>query len=299
MNSENKLPIITASERLNSRSGIKGCILGKTGVGKTSLLWTLNPETTLFIDLEAGDLAVQGWQGDTIRPRSWQECRNLACFIGGSNPANYSDQSYSNNHYEKTCDKYGDPKKLEKYETIFIDSITVASRMCLRFAMREPDSISDRTGRQDLRSAYGLYNQEMLSWLIHLQYTRGKNVWFVGILDEKVDEYNQKYFSMQIQGNKTGYELPGIVDQVITMAELKEDANSNESYRAFITQSSNQYGFPAKDRSGKLEMIEPAHLGKLMKKINSESKPIWEKLTYKNFNENKTNENNLTKEIKK
>jgi superfamily II DNA or RNA helicase len=35
------LPIITADQRLAEPRGIKGCIFGKSGIGKTSLLWTL------------------------------------------------------------------------------------------------------------------------------------------------------------------------------------------------------------------------------------------------------------------
>ena len=58
------LPIITADQRLAEPRGIKGCIFGKSGIGKTSLLWSLNATTTLFMDLEAGDLAIEGWQGD-------------------------------------------------------------------------------------------------------------------------------------------------------------------------------------------------------------------------------------------
>ena len=62
------LPIISADERLAERRGIKGCIFGKSGIGKTSLLWTLDPDRTLFMDLEAGDLAIEGWTGASIRP---------------------------------------------------------------------------------------------------------------------------------------------------------------------------------------------------------------------------------------
>uniref|UniRef100_UPI0035D0DCED AAA family ATPase n=1 Tax=Bartonella sp. MU70NMGDW TaxID=3243561 RepID=UPI0035D0DCED len=51
------LPIISADERLKETKGIKGCIFGKSGIGKTSLLWTLPAEKTLFFDLEAGDFA--------------------------------------------------------------------------------------------------------------------------------------------------------------------------------------------------------------------------------------------------
>ena len=63
------LPIISADQRLAEPRGIKGCIFGKSGIGKTSLLWTIEPESTLFFDLEAGDLAIEGWSGlETSQP---------------------------------------------------------------------------------------------------------------------------------------------------------------------------------------------------------------------------------------
>jgi hypothetical protein len=34
----------------------------------------------------------------------------------------------------------------------------------------------------------------MIGWLTHLQHTRGKNVWFVRILDERLDDFNRKVF---------------------------------------------------------------------------------------------------------
>ena len=81
------LPIISAEQRLAEQRGVKGVLVGKSGIGKTSQLWTLPAESTLFFDLEAGDLAIEGWAGDTIRPRTWPECRDFAVFIGGPNPA--------------------------------------------------------------------------------------------------------------------------------------------------------------------------------------------------------------------
>ena len=122
------LPIITADERLAEMRGVKAAIFGASGAGKTTLLRTLKASTTLFFDLEAGDLAIEGLAIDTIRPRTWRECRDFAVFIGGPNPALRKDQPYSEDHYRAICQKYGDPKVLEKYDTVFIDSITVAGR---------------------------------------------------------------------------------------------------------------------------------------------------------------------------
>ena len=66
----------------------------------------------------------------------------------------------------------------------------------------------------------------MVSALTHLQHARGKNVVFVAILDERLDDYNRKVFVPQIRGSKTSLELPGIVDEVVTLAEIKAEDGS-------------------------------------------------------------------------
>lgn len=268
------LPIISASDRMKEQKGITGCIFGKSGIGKTSLLWTIPAETTLFFDLEAGDLSIYGWKGDTIRPKTWQECRDFAVFISGPNLSFRDDQLYSKAHYDAVCSKYGKVEVLNKYETIFIDSITVAARLCFNWCKGQPQAFS-QTGKVDTRGAYGLHGQEMLGWLTHLQHTRVKNIWFIGILDEKLDEFNRRIYQPQIEGSKTGLELPGIVDQVITMAAIPkvntledEKKDLKVSFeRSFVCHTINDFGYPAKDRSGRLDVIEEPHLGNLMNKI--------------------------------
>ena len=273
------LNIISADERLRNDAGIKGVIFGKYKCGKTSLLWTLDPETTLFVDLEAGGLSVQGWKGDSIEVRDWRSAENLACFIGGPDQAKRSDEIYCNAHYQAVCQEYGDPAIMDKYKTIFVDSITVAGRLCFHHTKGLPETVSEKTQKQNLLAVYGLYGQRMIQWLTHIQHTKGKNVWFVGLLDEKKDDFGRVTFEPQLEGSKVGLELPGIVDQVITMASIP-DENGNP-YRAFIAQGNNPYGFPAGDRSGKLNMIEKPHLGELMAKINRPHQvPIQENLTY-------------------
>ena len=127
------LKIITADERLAHNRGMKGVITGPSGIGKTSLLWTLDASATLFLNAEAGELSVQGWQGDMVELRTWEEARDLACWIGGANPAFRPDQSYSQAHHEHVVQAFGDPTALQKYQTVFVDWITVASRLCLQW----------------------------------------------------------------------------------------------------------------------------------------------------------------------
>lgn len=167
---------------------------------------------------------------------------------------------------------------MKKYHTVFIDSITVAGRLCFQWCRGQPEATSDKTGKPDIRGAYGLHGREMIGWLTHLQHTRGKHVWFVGILDEKLDDFNRKVFQPQIDGAKTGLELPGIVDQVITLAAIP-DANG-QLQRAFVCQTLNPWSYPAKDRSGRLDMVEAPHLGRLMEKIQSPGRPAPRRLNY-------------------
>jgi len=272
------LRIITADERQAEARGIKAVIFGKSGVGKTYLLLTLDEGSTLFIDLEAGDLAVQHWRGASIRPRTWEECRDLALFLAGPNPALRDDQPYSAAQYARVLQAYGDPARMDGFATIFGDSITVAGRLCFQWCRGQPEAHSEKTGKSDIRGAYGLHGREMIAWLTHLQHARGRNVIFVGILDEKLDDFNRRVFVPQIDGSKTGLELPGIVDQVMTLAEIKPDAAPGQpavaSFRGLVCQTLNPWGYPAKDRSGRLDMLEPPHLGQLFQKIRSPSPPI-------------------------
>lgn len=273
-----RLQIITADQRMAEPRGIKAAIFGKAGIGKTTLLMTLRSGTALFFDLEAGDLAVEGWPGDSMRPRTWEECRDLACFIGGPNPALRDDQAYSAADYATVCEKLGDPTQLDRYQTIFVDSITVAGRLCLQWCRGQPEAFAERTGKPDLRGAYGLHGREMIAWLTHLQHTRGKNVIFVGVLDEKLDDFNRRVYTPQIDGSKTGLELPGIVDEVLTLAEIKDQAG--KPFRALVCQTLNPWGFPAKDRSGRLDLVEEPHLGRLFEKIHGPARPPDERLTF-------------------
>lgn len=258
------LKIISAEERMQT-AGIKGCLFGPPKIGKTYQLHYLDPKTTLFIDMEAGGLSVQDWPGNSIEVKDWVFARNLACFLSGPNPSYKSDECYSQAHYEYCCSEFGDPSIMDRYETIFVDSITVAGRLCFQWCKSQPEAFSDKTGKPDLRGRYGLHGQELIKWLIQLQYVKNKNVWLVGILQEQIDDFGRIKYTPQIDGQKASLELPGIVDEVISYMAIP-DENGNPR-RAFICQNPNPWGYPAGDRSGKLDLIEEPNLHKLMQKI--------------------------------
>ena len=266
--------IITADERLADKAGIKGLIIGKAGIGKTSLLYTLDPATTLFVNAEAGELSVQDWGGDMVRLRTWPDARNLAAAVGGGNPALSDAEPYSIAHAAAIREQMD----FTKYETVFVDSITEVSRICFGWSAKQPEAFSEKTGKPDTRGAYGLLGREMVNWLKQFQHAPRVNVWLVGLLNEVKDDFGRLTYVMQVEGSKTALEAPGVLDQVLTMTQFTPEEGA--PYRAFVTNALNQWGFPAKDRSGRLDLIEEPHLGKLMLKISGPAKSAAERLTY-------------------
>ena len=118
----------------------------------------------------------------------------------------------------------------------------------------------------------------MISLLKHLQHAPGKTVILVGILEKHTDEFGRVTWQPQMEGGKAGRELPGIVDQVITLAQFSRDSDGvlqldpqRGTERRLVCQAGNRFGLPAKDRSGRLDETEPPDLLALLRKINAQS----------------------------
>jgi hypothetical protein len=278
------LHIVTADERLaeaNSKATV--AIFGPPGVGKTSLLWTLPASTTVCVDLEAGMKSVQDWSGDSIPIRAWLDAVDIACLIGGVDPAAGPSAFFSEGHYQHVAGTYRDLVRLiAQKRIIFVDSITELSRQAMAWAKTRPEAYSEKTGRPDVRGAYGLLAREIIALLKHLQHAPGKTVIFVGVLERIIDEFSREHWQPQMEGGKAARELPAIVDQVISMSLFEPDGDPGSTagtggwrhepakgqVRRLVCRSGNPYGLPAKDRSGRLDMTEPPDLAALLAKIN-------------------------------
>ena len=261
-----KLRVIPTDKRLAEKSGAKILLIGPSGVGKTSTLRTLSAEmraSTAVFDIEAGLIAVSDLQFASVRPRTWDDCRNLACILGGPNPALPATATYSEAHFNELM-KDDELAKLASYTTLFIDSLTGAGRLCFTWAEQQPEAFTDR-GRKDLRAIYGLHARSMIGWLNQLQHARERTVIFTAVLERNTDELNISTWQPQIEGSKTGRELPAIVDEIITMTWV--DFGDRKPVRAFVCTNPNPWGYPAKDRSGRLEQLEPPNVGALLEKL--------------------------------
>jgi hypothetical protein len=286
------LRLITADERLaEANNKVTAVVFGRSKIGKTSLLHTLDPATTICLDYEAGEKSVQSWRGHSIRPASgnwsWPEILDVACVLGGPDPSKPNPSTFSEEHHAAAVREFGGIVDPARYLTIFVDSITDLTRICLSWARRQPEAFSEKSGKPNPLGAYGLLGQEVIALLKHIQHAPGKNAIFVGGLDLKTDDFNREIWQPQTEGGKTGSELPYIVDQIITMSDFDYSADAGwihnlgkGAHRAFVCRAPNPWGLPAGDRSGNLDLIEEPHLGRLIEKINLPAKAAAERLQF-------------------
>lgn len=271
------LKIVTADERLNQRDrAINIAIFGEPKIGKTTLARTLDPETTLFIDLEAGTLSLEEWRGTVIdilqssrdmAGDPWEIAKAITCWLCGPNPMAPAASFYSADMYQKLCASFGDPAQFAGKSTLFWDSITVASRLAYAYADRHPESISEKSGKKDGFAVYRILGQELIGWLTHIQHAQNRTNIVVGILEQHKTPTGLTVWEPQIEGSKAGRELPGIFDHIVTLAMLQTP--EGKSYRALVCTKDNPWGFPAGGRSGRLDMLEPPDLGALLTKIRT------------------------------
>ena len=278
-----ELRIITADERLSDAENKTSlAIFGPPGVGKTTLITSLPEEKAVCFDLEAGMKSVQDWRGPSIPIRSFPDFRDLVILIGGPDPSQHPDSYYGPNYHAHVQARYAETGLeafLRDRSIIFVDSITDLTRQAMAYAKQQGEAFSERTGKPDLRGAYGLLGREVIQALKHLQHARGKTVIFVGVLEKVTDEFGTSSWIPQMEGTKAGRELPGIVDQVISMQLFGKDAegawqlDEKSTERRLVCSAGNPWGLPAKDRSGRLDVTEPPNLAALLARIDGRTPP--------------------------
>lgn len=289
------IKLITAQERRNASSmRTTMLILGEYGVGKTSLLYTMDAASTLALDFEGGFKAVSTWTGDSIHIRAWEDAVNIACYIGGPDPAVKKDEDlYSQAHFDFCYSLYGpkgteQPIQLGKYKTIWFDSIsdlTIAAKV----RAREKNIIYDQKTFKpkfeqngdvmiDNRGMFGDIATNIMTLVRHMQHCDNKNIVWVGKIEHVVDEkLKRDSWEPMLEGQRIRKDLPYVVDQVITMGFFDyldnygwiHNPGGKGLHRVFVCRRANPWGLPAKERTqGNLDVIEQADLGALIEKIN-------------------------------
>lgn len=249
------LPTKRAADR-EKMQGVKIQMWGTPKIGKTFQAQYLNPEKTLFLDAEKGMLSLKDWNGHSLDILDWPTARNIACFLGGPSRIAEHGKTYSKAHFAAMQKKYGDRREWNIFDHIFIDSTTLIGQYCMTWAKQQPEAFN-KHGEKNMLGAYGLLGSELMEWAWRLQAIPRINVILVGGVKTDEDGNTQPLLDGSA-ANKLLY----VFDQIVTLAWIDEE-------RKFICQPNNEWGYPAGDRSGQLDMVEEPRLDKLLEKIKA------------------------------
>ena len=208
-------------------AGIKVCVFGQSGAGKTSLIKTC--PAPLVLSAEAGLLALSGSDIPYIEIDSMEALSDAYRWIGESDDA-------------------------KDFQTICLDSISEIAEVCLS---------AEKKKAADPRQAYG-HMQEQISGIIRaFRDMAGRNVYFSAKVEKSQDETGRVLWAPAMPGKKMAQNLPYFFDEVLAL-RVERDTDDNV-HRALLCHPDGTW--LVKDRSGKLEPYESPDLGKLFKKI--------------------------------
>lgn len=214
-----------------SISGVKLLVYGAAGAGKTYLIKTL-PDP-IILSAEAGLLSIRGSNLPYIGIKTMADLREAYGWLASSEEA-------------------------KAFQSVALDSISEIAEVVLG---------TEKAQSKDPRQAYGAMQDIMTALIRDFRDLPGRHVYFSAKVDKQQNELGQLLYSPSMPGQKLGQMLPYFFDEVLA---LRLGANENgETQRALQCVSDGIW--TAKDRSGKLDMWEPADLSKIIEKIGGQN----------------------------
>ena len=215
--------------------GIKALVYSEPGNGKTTLCSTLDLKRTLIISFESGLLSVLDEEGyedlQYVEPKNLGELKDI-------------------------YDELSTNKELsEKYDTIFIDSLSEISDMMLDALKQDPTVYS---GMKDNMKLYMINQEKVVGIAKSFRDLKGYNVIMTALAATKTSNMIEKLVP-SMAGQKLADKLPPLYDFVWYL-NVDQDGT-----RKLFTQPT--ASVTAKSRSRKLEQAEEPNLGNILKKI--------------------------------
>ena len=209
-------------------NGIKMCVYGHAGVGKT-VLCTTTGAPTLMISAEAGLLSIKDAKNvSVIEVQSLAQVQEVFKHLR-DNP--------------------------REFEWVCLDSITEIADQVL--------AVEKLKNKDNLRGAYGDMANKVIP-MIKAFRDLPMNVVFTAQLDLKKDEASgSMLYTVNAPGQQVSQKLPYHVDIVCAQRTILNQEGKLE--RWLLTQPDGQWS--AKDRSGKLAMWEEPNLAALKAKV--------------------------------
>lgn len=231
------MKITNTKDTANSR--VKICIYGQSGIGKTSLASTLK-DKTIVLSLEGGTLSLQDHDIDMID-----------CTVDDKGTLLKEADRLTKMYEAFTFLSNEEVRK--KYKVVFVDSLTEIGD-CL-FKVLD----AKYAGAKNKFEVWGEFAKSMESIIRMLRDTPHYDVIMTALEKEVSDDSgNLLYVRPELPGQKAHSKL---------MASLDEYFRYSFVDKKRMIQCDASPGIRAKDRSGKLNLIEEPNLDLILKKI--------------------------------
>jgi phage nucleotide-binding protein len=225
------MAITLKSTRDAALDGIKILVHGPAGAGKTSLCGTTGG-STLIISAESGLLSLRAFDIPVLEVKTLDQLYEAYQFVT-------------------------DTDEGKAFQWVCLDSISEIAEVVLNH---------EKKTAKDPRQAYGALAEKMTDILRAFRDLPGRNVYFACKQERTKDEQSgaMLYFP-SMPGNMLKQGVGYFFDEVFAL-RVEKDAEGNPTR---WLQTNRDYNYEAKDRSGSLEMFEPADLSAIAAKIKA------------------------------
>jgi len=208
--------------------GIKMLVSGPAGAGKTTLCATTG-EPTIIISAESGLLSLRGHDIPVIEVKTLEELHEAYTYVAGPDGADFS--------------------------WVCLDSISEIAEVVLTH---------EKKTAKDPRQAYGSLAEKMTDLIRAFRDLPGKNVLFLCKQEKTKDEATGALlYGPSMPGNQLKNGIEYFFDEVLTL-RVEKDA---EGAPTRWLQTSRDFNYSAKDRSGALDMFEQPNISAIAEKI--------------------------------
>jgi phage nucleotide-binding protein len=224
----------TNTSQASVNNGIKALVYGKAGHGKTTLCRTA--PRPFIISAESGLLCLVGSNIPVAEIDTIDDLRSMYLWATQSPEVN-------------------------NFDTICLDSLTEMAEKLLNSAKKKV---------KDPRQAYGQLIEEMTDLIRAFRDIKGKHIYFSAKQEwTKDDVTGITSYGPAMPGNKLGQQLPYFFDEVFCL-NIGKGAPTlahplGEPFRYLQTAPDFQYS--AKDRSGRLDAMEPPDITHVFNKM--------------------------------
>lgn len=222
---------LKSTSDVSAENGVKMLVYGQAGAGKTSLIPTL--PSPIILSAEAGLLSIADAGLPYIEVTSIDMLKEAYEWLAGSEEA-------------------------WQFQSVVLDSISEIAQVCLS---------AEKKKTKDGRAAHGEMQMIIGDHIRKFRDLPGRHIYFTAKLDKTQDETGRLLYGPSMPGRLVGQDLPYQFD-IVAALRIYPDAEGNH-WRGLMLESDGLW--QCKDRSGKLDGIEPPNLGDIISKIGGKA----------------------------